>query len=711
MHSTLTARAAAVAALALALLPSPRAIAQSSDDEIRLRGSEVLLDMVVVDKKNRPITDVRPEEIEILEDGVLQKVSSLSLVRVGAGGEPPGEGSRVAAVHNVNLILVVVDRGTVQQENLGAVYRAAERFVEERLATNDLVAVFTTTSRLTMLQNFTHDKRKLLDALKRATTGGSIQLQESLSPDARRRIATDQTKAEGPPPNLSAEAGPVNEYDAELHRKLDDAAAGIDTTFVAIRDRIQALAVVEGVLALTKLYASVGGRKSILLYSEGFVVGDDADGAFKAMVGAANRGNFAIYPVSAGGLAASAPTGNVMPRPGTPIEESEQRMAVSGGESGLDRMTRPGRTDNDQALARLASETGGVLVRNTNDLGRGFETIANDLRSYYLASYSPTNDALDGTFRRIEVRVARKDATVRARTGYYAIPGGAGELALPDEQPALAMLARARSGESPSDLAITVKTERFPDARAWLMPVVVGVDARDLTPIGAPGEEEEFAVTAVALVRDASGEVVAKLSRPARFRAARSRLEEFRRETLTLPPFDETPRLAPGRYSLEIALYDPTSKRGGVVMRNVTLPAVAASGVALGSVVLSRGAEPVGSSAARRDDPFRLGEVRILPTAPSTFSKQRGDKLVAYFALRGAPHARYRSQLQFARAGKTVVSTPVEPLPETDAAGLARAAPVVPLGGFEPGDYRLVLVVLGDGSEPVATTFTSFRVE
>ena len=33
------------------------------------------------------------------------------------------------------------------------------------------------------------------------------------------------------------------------------------------------------------------------------------------------------------------------------------------------------------------------------------------------------------------------------------------------------------------------------------------------------------------------------------------------------------------------------------------------------------------------------------------------------------------------------------------------------LDGFEPGDYRLVLVVLGDGSEPVATTFTSFRIE
>lgn len=79
----------------------------------------------------------------------------------------------------------------------------------------------------------------------------------------------------------------------------------------------------------------------------------------------------------------------------------------------------------DGVLNKYAKETGGrvFVPRGTEDLDRAFAEIENDLRQQYVVSYSPSNTKRDGTFRKIEVRLAsevRKDMKVRHRRGYYA---------------------------------------------------------------------------------------------------------------------------------------------------------------------------------------------------------------------------------------------------------------------------------------------------
>jgi hypothetical protein len=54
--------------------------AQDQDDVIRVRSNEVRLDVVVKDKKGRPIRDLKQSDFEILEDGVAQKVESFRFV-------------------------------------------------------------------------------------------------------------------------------------------------------------------------------------------------------------------------------------------------------------------------------------------------------------------------------------------------------------------------------------------------------------------------------------------------------------------------------------------------------------------------------------------------------------------------------------------------------------------------------------------------------
>jgi Ca-activated chloride channel homolog len=79
----------------------------------------------------------------------------------------------------------------------------------------------------------------------------------------------------------------------------------------------------------------------------------------------------------------------------------------------------------DSVLSRLADETGGsaFFTGDMLSLERAFSKISKELRAQYLVSYKPFNDKYDGSFRKIEVRLAdgRKDLKVRTKHGYTAI--------------------------------------------------------------------------------------------------------------------------------------------------------------------------------------------------------------------------------------------------------------------------------------------------
>jgi VWFA-related protein len=79
----------------------------------------------------------------------------------------------------------------------------------------------------------------------------------------------------------------------------------------------------------------------------------------------------------------------------------------------------------DSVLRKISEATGGRVIETNSGKGTydAFQQIANELRTQYLLGYTPTNTKLDGTFRRIEVKVREKNARVSARRGYYAPEG------------------------------------------------------------------------------------------------------------------------------------------------------------------------------------------------------------------------------------------------------------------------------------------------
>jgi VWFA-related protein len=78
-----------------------------------------------------------------------------------------------------------------------------------------------------------------------------------------------------------------------------------------------------------------------------------------------------------------------------------------------------------RALKALAEATGGEVFfpKDVADVDKIAHQVARDIRNQYTIEYSPSNTAMDGTFRQIKIAVkAPGNPSVRTRSGYYATP-------------------------------------------------------------------------------------------------------------------------------------------------------------------------------------------------------------------------------------------------------------------------------------------------
>jgi len=79
------------------------------------------------------------------------------------------------------------------------------------------------------------------------------------------------------------------------------------------------------------------------------------------------------------------------------------------------------------ALKALTTATGGIdyYPKDLAEIDRITPQVAHEIRNQFILAYSPTNQALDGSFRKVDVVVnGFGHPTVRTRNGYYASPAG-----------------------------------------------------------------------------------------------------------------------------------------------------------------------------------------------------------------------------------------------------------------------------------------------
>ncbi len=213
------------------------------------------------------------------------------------------------------------------------------------------------------------------------------------------------------------------------------------------------------------------------------------------------------------------------------------------------------KSSDRQKLEWLTQQTGGFLVRDTNDLAGPLRRIDADLHTYYGLGYTPANDAWDGRFRTIAVKVRRPGLRVRARCGYFAVRASGPMPA--NVAPALALLER---GARPRELEVAATSELLEASvgggRVSVEAAVDGERLRQAT------RRHGADVTIVGrLRRGGAGGVPVEafsercqldLSKPGNGRSPDCRL---RREV----------SLIPGRYGLEVAAYEALSRLAAVV--------------------------------------------------------------------------------------------------------------------------------------------------
>ena len=339
----------------------------------------VVVDVVVRDRNGKAVTDLRTEDFELGEDGASQRIVSFETPRDvaalrGAPGSPAPASTSSNPIGAPRLVALVFEE--LGPEARAAAHKAAEVYLEEQKGTDEFVGVFVIDRALQTLAPYTRD----VAALKRAVRTAVMR--------------------PGCPLSIVGDVAP---------------AAGGSACTGGLPLRQRANATLQALASAVDALHLVPGRKSVLLFSEGIPLESESDvmDRFNAVIGRANRSGVSFYTVDAAGLRAQNPSAGARR---VLREFTAETPASSVSPDGL-MFTEP-----YVALSRLARETGGAFLDNTNELERAARRMGEDLRSYYLLGYVPTNAALDGRYRRIDVRVKRPDVTVQARAGYLALP-------------------------------------------------------------------------------------------------------------------------------------------------------------------------------------------------------------------------------------------------------------------------------------------------
>jgi VWFA-related protein len=705
----LTAPALAVAPGAAPPPPPARTEAppELRREVFRVDTEVVLLDVVARDRKGRTVRDLRPDEVEVYEDGVRQETGSFRFLdseAIGAALEdartapspsasaPAPAAPRPGESRHLNLVTFLFDH--LGPDGRTIARRAALSFLELEGRPDVYVSVFQVRESLKLLQQFTTDRGSVQAAVLAAT--GEVDTQYTAATDRlavqteranRMRDQLEGLTAAGVGPESNAAAG-------QLGQEVDMANMAINALRLTdtLQREQQGQSSLFAILALAKQQQALAGRKTILYFSEGVQAPPTLEHVLLTAISEANRANVSVYAVDARGLSTVSDSAAARATLDEAVATSMRQQMLRGfrlftreemlisdtAESSL-------RMDTVATLGQLAESTGGMLISRTNDVRAGIARAVGDLRGYYEVAYSPTNRTFDGKFRKVALRVTRPGVVVQTRSGYFAMPPGEGTATFPYE---VRLMQAMRSAEPPRDLPVHSRAFRFgiePGGQRFTLVLELPLrDVRFEKDRDPALERAHFSFLGV--LRASWGGVVEKFSQDSPVWLPRSRHDDLMQGNAVFMRSFTVPE---GRYRLETAAWDQQSGRMTVESTRLSV-AAARSPVGLSSLAVVKRAERVPKGALASDDPFRAGEARIVPwvtEAEVDAAREVGLFFVAYVPAGAAESPQVT--LEFLRDGQAVGRA--EPaLPPPDAHGRVPYVVSLPAGRFAPGRYEVV---------------------
>jgi VWFA-related protein len=707
----LTALAASVAAPSRA--QDRTGTGRAGDERVTINASEVLVDLVVKDKKFHLVKDLEPGDLEVYEDGVRQDLKSLRLVNGETAGSndtarPRGGATGTAAQASGpalggNAVALVFDRLSPEARRLA--YEAALAYADNGMRPDDSVGVFVTGLSLNVVQPYTKDSKLVRAALDKVSTQaealatGSKSNREQARDLSQRLVVVDQALA-----GLTGRDGDVFMALKTEQLMLEMTRRTVES-YETMERNLQGRATATALLAIINSMRNLPGRKAVVFFSEGVAIPPDVQALFRSVIATANRAGVSIYAVDAAGLRVESATAETRKEINARSQLRMDRLNVESQDGPmtkeLERNEDILRLSPESGMGQLADQTGGFLVRDTNDLKGRMAQIDQDLSAYYLLSYAPKQREYDGRFRSIEVKLKRSGLIIQARKGYFAIDPALASPVLEYEAPAVAV---AGSGTRPHDIAIRAAALSFPEpARPGLVSVIAEVPARSVT-FATDEKKKQYATdfAVVSLISDARRQVVKKLSRQYRLGGPLAGVDAARQSQVI---FYSEAELAPGEYTVETVVYDSLNQKAGLSTGRLEVPEPDAAVPQLSSISIIERAERLSPAEQKGDNPFRSGELLLYPNLDELPRLRAGSQLPFFFTVyqpSGYAGASPKVTIELLRDGRPAGQTAVE-LPKPDALGRIQYTGALPLDKLGEGSYELK-VVLSVGQRGVART-------
>jgi VWFA-related protein len=651
----------------------------------------VTVDVTVVDRKGKAMPGLDREDFVVTENGTPQAITSFEAVAVpeppaGAGSRPtrlaPTSSNLVVEPRRSRTFVVVFDDIHLSPAQALRAKGAVAEFLRSGVAEGDRVVLVATGGGAWWNARMPEGREQILGILKRLdgryipdsspdrlTEYEAMRIEEyqdqQVADKVQRRFDNygaqgSQQDPRGVKPGDAYTSAPG--IFSDLIRSRAQEVHNLATS----RNKITLKVMTRAVEAL----AGTKGRKAMILVSQGFVYDIQLD-EMKKLVEASTRANVPVYFIDTRGLQAlpeafTAAFGRPLEAQDTVAVLADITLDAAGAEA-------------------ISLDTGGFVVKNSNDLAGGISRVSSESRVYYLLGYNPTDLRRDGKFRKIEVKLGSgkgKGLTVRSRRGYYAPRDGeAGAGPKSNTDPVI-----AQALDSPfevADVPLRVTSYVFDEVMLNQVSVTLAteIDVRNLD----FREEGGVANDALAFLIEAQHRETGEYYRYdqkielALQPATRERLER------TWYPVVREFTLPPGGYQAKIVVRDLNSGRVGTVIHEFEVPE--AGTLRVSSPVLSDTVE-TGTDGAKR------------PVLTVRRSFAPGSVLYCQFSVYGAARdqngslmPRVTAGYEIRRANGSVFkrSRPTEITP-TSVGALLRLHGIS-LQGAAPGEYDLVLTI------------------
>ena len=686
---------------------------QTSDDEVvRITTNLVQVDPVITDKDGNQVTDLRPDEVQIFEDGKPQPITNFSYVSLGSA--TPTTTARpvnksVVPVPPVPLrpdqvrrtIALVVDDIGLSFDSTHFVRRGLKKFVEEQMGPDDLVAIIRTGGGIGALQQFTSDKRQLLAAVDKVRW----------NPNGRSAVS--------PFAPISANPAPIVDLDQGTGDKAED--------FDRFREDFFAVGTLGAVNYVIKGLRELPGRKSIVLMSDGIKIFNASDptgssrvlDALRSLTDLANRASVVVYTMDARGLPTLGFTAADSSAGLTP-QQFEQRLSNRRSQF----------FESQNGLNYMAQQTGGLFIRNNNDLNAGIMRVVQDQAGYYLIGYRPDESTFESVsgrrkFHKLSLKVNRPGKfNVRMRTGFYGITDEEATTAKQTGEQRLISAITSPFGSAGVHVRLTSLFANDATTGSF-MRSMVHVKASDLTFTEEAEGWHKAVFDVIAITFGDNGRVVDQMFRTQTIRLRGETYQRVLRDGFTYHL--TVPMKKSGAYQLRLALRDMPSSRIGSASQFIEVPDLKKNRLTLSGIVISgvplEAFKKGGVDAIDQTQPTGEDTTRQDPKAsPAVRQFKSGLVMVYGFVVYNAQvnkatgRPQLHTQMRLFRDGQMVFSGKEVPLDSTDQSDLKRltTSGALSLGSeLPPGEYALQVIVtdpLAKEKHRVASQWIDFEI-